>query len=130
MKNVKATFLQLAFAVGYSQLIPKRSIRRFLAGTEVHRAWLGGNQGNVGEPEGVLYREWYTNRKQHRNASFKQVCRELRQYYGLYGKKQNSFLTVAIIKNIMELYSRDLQVLHTKVVSRLRGNSDTYDEKI
>lgn len=79
----KNTIYHLAFIVGYSQRIPSRSFRRLLAGTKIHRAWLAGNQGCIGEPEGVLYRLWHTNRKHHKSASIKQMLFEISQYYNL-----------------------------------------------
>lgn len=73
---------ELSFTIGYQQLLPSRTIRRFFAKTEIHRAWLAGNQGCIGEPDGVLYRNWHTNRKCHKNASLKQIWRGIRTYHG------------------------------------------------
>jgi hypothetical protein len=89
--------------IGYAQLIPPRTFRKIIAKSELHRGWLAGNQGNIGEPEGVLYRRWHTNRKQHPNATFKQAWQSLRNYYGLYNSKKSRFLIVAICKDILEV---------------------------
>lgn len=56
MKKVTETFHHLAYMIGYDQLIPSRSLRKRIAGTMIHRAWLGVYEGCIGEPEGVLYR--------------------------------------------------------------------------
>jgi hypothetical protein len=92
------TLCHLAFILGYEQSIPSRTARRFLARTQLHRAWLAGNQGCIGEPEGVLYRRWYTNRKAHKNAGVTQLWRSLRDYYGL---KNTQWLVIAIAKDII-----------------------------
>ncbi|CAK1933691.1 conserved hypothetical protein [Vibrio crassostreae] len=63
------------YFIGYEQLFLSRKFRRAIAQTEMHRAWLAGNQGNIGVAEGVLYREWFTDRKHHTNATFKQLWR-------------------------------------------------------
>ncbi len=63
------------YFIGYEQLFLSRKFRRAIAKTEMHRAWLAGNQGNIGVAEGVLYREWFTDRKHHTNATFKQLWR-------------------------------------------------------
>ncbi len=65
------------YFIGYEQLFLSRKFRRAIAKTEMHRAWLAGNQGNIGVVEGVLYREWFTNRKYHTNATFKQLWRSI-----------------------------------------------------
>lgn len=101
MKNPYAFMCGLAFMIGYAQLIPPRAFRRAIAGTEFHRSWLAGNQGNIGEPEGVLYRLWYTNRKQHKNTNVKEVWQSLRSYYGLVGPKESRFLIVAIVTDMV-----------------------------
>ncbi|MGF1884442.1 hypothetical protein [Vibrio splendidus] len=103
MKKVTETIYHLAYMIGYAQQIPSRSLRRRIAGTMIHRAWLGGNQGCIGETEGVLYRNWHTNRKNHKNASFSTMWQSLRGYYGLYGHKKNHFLFIAVAKDILEI---------------------------
>lgn len=41
------------YFIGYEQLFLSRKFRRAIAKTEMHRAWLAGNQGNIGVVEGV-----------------------------------------------------------------------------
>ena len=100
MKNPYKFMCGLAFMVGYSQLIPSRTFRRAIAGTKLHRFWLAGNQGNIGEPAGVLYREWHTNRKLHKKATIKEIWQSLRNYYGLTGSKKTEFLIAAIMTDM------------------------------
>lgn len=102
MRNPYNLMCELAFMIGYDQIIPSRAFRRIIFGSKLHRAWLAGNQGNIGEPEGVLYRRWYTNRKQHKNATMKQAWRSLRSYYGLYGSKESRFLICSILTDIFD----------------------------
>jgi hypothetical protein len=75
MPNFYKLICERAYFIGYEQLFLPRRVRRVIAKSEIHRAWLAGNQGNIGELEGVLYREWFTNRKHHSNANLKQLWR-------------------------------------------------------
>lgn len=60
-----ATILSQLYLLGYKQWMAPRAVRRLMAGTIVHRAWLAGNMGlyeSEGEKYGVCDRQWYTNR--------------------------------------------------------------------
>lgn len=102
MRKTTEVLLHLCFITGYKQLIPGRSFRRLIAKSQIHRAWLAGNIGAIGEEDGVLYRCWFTNRKHHRNATFRQIWQGLRDYYGLDGSNKSGFLIAAIWNDIFK----------------------------
>nr|PMH64474.1 hypothetical protein BCU62_15580 [Enterovibrio norvegicus] len=77
MPNFYKCMCERAYFIGYEQLFLSRRVRRAIAKSEIHRAWLAGNQGNIGEPEGVLYRKWFTNRKNHKNATLGHLWRSI-----------------------------------------------------
>lgn len=77
MPTVYKAICERAYFIGYEQLFLPRSLRRLIAKSELHRAWLAGNQGNIGVTDGVLYRKWFTNRKHHTNATLKQLWRSI-----------------------------------------------------
>lgn len=77
MTSVYKLICERAYFVGYEQLFLPRSFRRLVARSELHRAWLAGNQGNIGATDGVLYRKWFTNRKHHTNSTIKQLWRSI-----------------------------------------------------
>lgn len=79
MLNLYKFMCERAYFVGYEQLFLSRRVRRAIARTELHRAWLAGNSGCIGEEEGVLYRQWKTNRKKHTTASFKELWWSIRR---------------------------------------------------
>lgn len=54
------------YFVGYAGLALSRGLRRLIARSELHRAWLNGHMGlfeEAGRPHGVCDREWYSYRK-------------------------------------------------------------------
>ena len=66
------------YLYGYQQKFISRRLRKMIAGTELHRAWLAGNMGVFIENDpqtltevrcGVLQRAWYTNRKLDKTVS-------------------------------------------------------------
>ena len=75
MPNLYTSICKRFYFIGYEQLFLSRKFRQTIAKSEMHRAWLAGNQGCIGVEEGVLYREWFTNRKHHQNANFKELWR-------------------------------------------------------
>lgn len=57
--------LHVVYIFGYQGWIPSRFVRKLLARSKVHRAWLAGNLGSFiedGTKIGVCDRKWYTNR--------------------------------------------------------------------
>lgn len=54
------------YFLGYAGLSLSRGIRRLIAGSTLHRAWMNGHMGlfeEAGRPHGVCDREWYSYRK-------------------------------------------------------------------
>lgn len=94
--------MRKTYFVGYQQLFLSRRLRRIIATNELHRAWLSGNQANIGETDGVLYRQWFTNRKTHTNATIKQ-------------------LLVSVL-HVIELISRNTNRSDKSIVKRLKKN--------
>jgi len=54
------------YFVGYDRVCLPRLVRRIIARSRLHRAWLNGHMGlfeQDGRPHGVCDREWYNYRK-------------------------------------------------------------------
>ncbi|WP_060192530.1 hypothetical protein [Burkholderia ubonensis] len=54
------------YFIGYAGLSLSRVLRKLIARSRLHRAWLNGHMGlfeEAGRPHGVCDREWYSYRK-------------------------------------------------------------------
>lgn len=80
MSNVTASVAQRFYVLGYDGILPSRSLRRIIAGTKAHRAWLSGVMGVYKDEHGQHYG----------------VCDRMWTFYRVVylGKKETSALTV------------------------------------
>ncbi|WGK63489.1 hypothetical protein QAO71_17110 (plasmid) [Halopseudomonas sp. SMJS2] len=62
MSNVTASVEQRFYVLGYDGILPASALRRIIAGTKAHRAWISGVMGvykdEHGQHYGVCDREW------------------------------------------------------------------------
>lgn len=64
--NLRLFLAMRFYLIGYKSNIPPRIIRKLIAGSDLHRAWISGWNGNFTESEkfmGVVDREWLRSKK-------------------------------------------------------------------